>query len=275
MACLPTGTARMDPQDQEQSSTHKEQVRAQFGAAAEGYVASPGHASGEDLAQYVAWAEGGPEKTALDVATGGGHTALALAPLYGRVVATDLTEQMLTAAEASIRSQGVTNVEFQRADAEALPFPGASFELVSCRIAPHHFSHIVRFIAEVARVLKPGGIFLLEDTAAPEDASVADFFNHAEQLRDPTHVRSLSVREWLEMVAGAGLVVEAHRLFPKTHSFGPWLERARTPEPVRAAVAAMFREASPAARAALGIRVENGEVVSYTDQKLVLKARRG
>ena len=92
------------------TTTHKARVQDQFGASAAAYVASAGHAAGDDLAQLVAWAEGGPDKAALDVATGGGHTALALATHYGRVVASDLTAPMLAAAEGFIRGRGVGNV---------------------------------------------------------------------------------------------------------------------------------------------------------------------
>lgn len=142
--------------------SHKARVQDQFGATAAAYVASAGHAAGDDLAQLVAWNEGGPEKAALDVATGGGHTALALAAHYGRVVASDLTAPMLAAAEGFIRGKGIANVDFRLADAEALPFGDAEFDAVSCRIAPHHFPDPARFVAEVARVLKPGGLFFYD-----------------------------------------------------------------------------------------------------------------
>src|ERR1700736_2247621 len=91
---------------------HKERIQAQFGASAQGYVDSVTHASGDDLEQIVAWAEGGPDRTALDVATGGGHTALAIAPLFGSVGASDLTEAMLRSAESFCRLRGVSNVTF-------------------------------------------------------------------------------------------------------------------------------------------------------------------
>src|SRR5258708_4188522 len=97
-----------DPTDRD----HKARIQAQFGRGAAGYVASPTHAEGEDLTQLVAWAEGGADRIALDVATGGGHTALALAPLVRTVIATDLTEPMLRAAERHAHERGVANVEF-------------------------------------------------------------------------------------------------------------------------------------------------------------------
>jgi len=249
-----------------QSIGHKERVQAQFGASGDAYVVSPGHAAGDDLEQLVAWVEGGPEKAALDVATGGGHTALAIAPYYGRVVASDLTERMLQSAEAFIRGKGATNVEFRRADAERLPFADGEFDLVTCRIAPHHFGNVAAFVAEVARVLKPEGIFLLEDTIVPDDPVLGDFMNRADKLRDDTHVRSLPAREWREMLAAAGLAVEDERAFRKTHPFQAWLARARTPEPARAEVAALLRDAPPAARQAFTIELDpDGQIASYTD----------
>lgn len=254
---------------------HKEQVQAQFGAAAEHYVVSATHAEGDDLDQIVAWAEGGPDRLALDVATGAGHTALALAPLYGRIIASDLTERMLQTAEAFIRGRGVRNVSFRQADAESLPFADQSFDLVSCRIAPHHFANVARFVAEVNRVLMSGAIFLLEDSIAPEDPEVATFLNQAESLRDHTHVRSLRVSEWRGLVQDVGLIIEAERVFPKDHPFETWVGRSQTPDADLATLVGLFRASPPSARAALRIVLDDfGRVVSYTDEKVVLKARK-
>jgi SAM-dependent methyltransferase len=258
------------------TTTHKARVQDQFGASAADYVASAGHAEGDDLAQLVAWAEGGPDRVALDVATGGGHTALALAARYGRVVASDLTERMLAAAAGFIRGRGVGNVEFRQADAEALPFGDAEFDAVSCRIAPHHFPDPARFVAEVARVLRPGGLFLLEDSVVPEDPALDAFINRAEAIRDHTHVRSLSEAAWRGLLEGAGLRVEATAIHPKPHPFDDWVGRSRTSAEDRAALTALFRDASPAARAAFAIVCDDaGEVVVFTDEKILLKGRKG
>jgi SAM-dependent methyltransferase len=257
------------------TSEHKERIQARFGASAQGYVDSVTHAAGEDLGQIVAWAEGGPERIALDIATGGGHTALALAPLFGSVVASDLTEAMLRSAEGFILRRGVTNVSFRQADAEALPFGDAEFDLVTCRIAPHHFPHPEHFVAEVARVLKPGGHFILEDSIAPEDAALARFLNAGEIARDPTHVRSLQLSEWRQLVQRSGLTIEAERIFPKGHPFENWLDLAKVPAEARPEIHRFFREASPGAREKFVIEVDpDGNVTSYTDEKVVLKARR-
>ncbi len=256
-------------------ANHKGRVREQFGRAAADYVESPTHAGGDDLAQLVAWAEGGPEKVALDVATGGGHTALALAGVYGRVVATDLTEEMLEAAREHARSRGAGNVEFRVADAEALPFDDESFDAVSCRIAPHHFDDVPRFVAEAARVLRPGGLFLLEDNSAPEDPELARFLNLVERVRDATHNRSLPASEWCRVIGEAGLEVEEERLFPKTHGLEQWLSRSHASAEARRRVERLFLEATPRAREALRIQVSSeGRVLSYADEKVVIRARK-
>lgn len=254
---------------------HRQRVRDQFGAAAEAYVASRTHAGGDDLARLVAWAEGGPAKRALDVATGGGHTALALAPHYGYIVASDLTPRMLRAADRFFHARGTANIALAGADAEALPFRDGAFDAVSCRIAPHHFASPARFVREAARVLRPAGIFLLEDSVLPDDPDAGAFLNRAEVLRDATHVRSLSLAEWREIATGAGLAVEETHFEAKTHRFDDWLARANTPEPNRAALHQLFRDAAPPVRDALAITIgPDGRVLSYADQKLLLKARK-
>ena len=254
---------------------HKARVQEQFGGSAERYVASAGHAAGDDLDQIVVWAEGGPDRIALDVATGGGHTALALSPHYGKVVASDLTPAMLAAAEVFLRQRGAQNVTFETADAEKLPFADATFDLVSCRIAPHHFARPADFVCEAARVLRPGGLFLLVDSIVPEELALASFLNHVEKLRDPTHVRSLTRDEWRGLAEAAGLSVEAEAIHRKTHGVDLWLERARTPETVRPRVIELFREAPSDAKSAFDIKIgPGGDVLSYTDMKLALKARK-
>src|SRR2546430_4263269 len=156
------------------SDRQKAQVQAQFGPSAQDYVTSAGHAAGEDLERLVAWGRRRAAPRVLDVATGGGHTALAFAGFTPVVVAADLTLPMLEAARGFIRGKGVANVRFVAADVEALPFPDASFGVVTCRTAAHHFPAILNALKEVARVLAPRGSFLMQDIlghAAPQRAS--------------------------------------------------------------------------------------------------------
>ena len=146
---------------------NRDLVRQQFGAHAENYVHSTDHSQGESLDRLLALVDPQPNWLALDIATGGGHTARALAPHVRAVVATDLTAPMLAAAERFIRGQGVTNVSFRLADALALPFADAEFDLVTCRIAPHHFPDCAQFVRQAARITRPGGLVAVIDNVAP------------------------------------------------------------------------------------------------------------
>jgi ubiquinone/menaquinone biosynthesis C-methylase UbiE len=111
---------------------------------------------GESLDRLLVLAAPQPGWRLLNVATGGGHTALAFAPRVREVVATDLTPDRLAAPASYIRGLGAANVVCREADAIALPFDDGEFDLVTCRVAPHHFPDRAQFVREMARVLRPG-----------------------------------------------------------------------------------------------------------------------
>ncbi len=134
----------------------KSQVQTQFGRAAQDYATSDVHARGESLQLLVELVQSAADWKMLDVATGAGHTALAFAPDVSRVIATDLTAEMLAKTAQLSEARHVNNLETQLADAEDLPFRDDTFDLVTCRIAMHHFPNPRQALGEVARVLKPG-----------------------------------------------------------------------------------------------------------------------
>src|SRR3972149_3472006 len=138
-------------------------VQQSFGPNAEKYARSAVFAEGESLNRLLEVVNLQPDWIALDVATGGGHTALAAAKHVRQVIATDITPQMLLAAERMIRNSGVSNVSFREADAQNLPFADGEFDLVTCRIAPHHFPDVAKFVRERARVVKSGGAVAVID----------------------------------------------------------------------------------------------------------------
>ena len=200
----------------------RELSRRQFGAHAEQYVTSRDHQASESLDRLLALAAPRPEWRVLDIATGGGHTALALAPHVHDVVASDLTREMLHAAERFIREKGVANVTFREADACELPFPDAAFDLVTCRVAPHHFADVARFVRECARVVKPGGRVIVIDNLAPDDPESAAHYNAIEKRRDPSHQRALNEAEWVRLFHDARLHVERVEHFRKRREFENW-----------------------------------------------------
>src|SRR6476659_8107588 len=86
----------------------KTQVQDYFSRTAESYVASFSHRAGDDMQRLIELGEWNPQLQALDIATGGGHTALAVAPYVAQVTVTDLTPRMLEKAREYILAQGVT-----------------------------------------------------------------------------------------------------------------------------------------------------------------------
>ena len=207
---------------------------------AEYYRASPSHAAGDDLDQVVAWCEPGPGVAALDVASGGGHVARRLRDLGCVVTTCD--------AAAGMGPDVVC-------PAERLPFADASFDVVACRLAVHHFDDAPAALAEMARVSRR--LVVVEDTLY-----IDELVQRAEKLRDATHVRHYRREELGEMLAAAGLRVADEATFAKRHDMADWLRATGCDGEDAARVRELLAHVSD----------EGG--ARWTDRKIVLKAVR-
>jgi len=252
----------------------KSQVQDYFSRTAESYVGSFSHRAGDDLQRLIELGEWNPHLQALDIATGGGHTALAVAPYVAQVTVTDLTPRMLEKAREYILTQGATNATFQVADSEQLPFAPESFDRVTCRIAPHHFPNIPQFVQEVARVLIPGGIFLLIDCMAPSDPVLDEFDNIVEKWRDPSHGRSCTAEEWQTFFQEAGLSIEYIEFFRKTHEYDDWTARSQMSPNEKAQLAQFILKSDDRIQSYFEItRKQDGQLASFTNDFILLKGR--
>ena len=202
----------------------KTPVQEQFGKTAASYLTSTPHAKGASLERLVELTR--PQKTwrALDVATGGGHVAYTFAPHVERMWATDITQEMLDMVRGEAQKRGLANLRTAYAKAEALPFEDASFDLVTSRIAPHHFDSIPQFLAEAHRVLKPGGLVAVVDNVVPA-GSVGDYVNAFERFRDPSHIRAWTMPEWHDALAKAGFKITHEEQIAKQMEFKAWAAR--------------------------------------------------
>jgi ubiquinone/menaquinone biosynthesis C-methylase UbiE len=251
----------------------KSKVRAQFGPVSDAYASSEVHARGESLARLVD--EIRPEATwlVLDVATGAGHTALTFAPHVARVVALDLTGQMLVKTRQLAAQRGLEGVHTTAGDGEVLPFAAGSFDLVTCRLALHHFPGPQRAIRECARVLRPGGVFGLTDNFTVDDAGSARFYNAYERLRDPSHQWVCPLDELQAMLEAAGLRVAASVRLTKEFEFNAWADRQRVPPEGKVQLLAMMRALPPPLQPLFAPRWSDGTLY-FSLWEAVLVARR-
>jgi len=206
---------------------------------AEAFRESPTHREGPDLDLLVEWCEPGHDVKVLDVATGGGHVARRLREEGCTVVTVDPAPGMKPDVVAP---------------AEELPFADGSFDVVTCRIAAHHFQDVRKAIAEMARV--SGRLLVIEDNVFR-----GEHVEEAERLRDPSHVRCYPEAQWREMVSEAGFEVEQLEHFPRRQSFDAWLTRVETPP-----------EAAVQIRELLAGEIDEDGTLGF--QSIVLKARR-
>ncbi len=181
-------------------------VRDSFSKVAANYTKSTFHTSAMRLQEVVDLVRPKKGDLALDVATGTGNTAFALAPHVRRVVGLDVTREMLIEARRVAGERSITNIDWVIGDAEHLPFQDGTFDVYVVRAAPHHFLHVDAFLAEAFRVLKPDRDAALVDCAPPMPAR--DVLHEVEQRRDPSHIRSLTVEEWVGKLERAGFEVE-------------------------------------------------------------------
>src|SRR5579885_1523420 len=218
-------------------------AQEEFGRTAASYLTSAPHAKGRSLERLLALTS--PRKTwrVLDVATGGGHVAYAFAPHVARVWASDITQEMLDLVKREAEKRGLANLRTAYAKAEALPFDEESFDLVTCRIAPHHFESIPAFLGEARRVLKPGALLALVDNVVPA-GSVGDYINAFERLRDPSHLRAWTMDEWRDAIKKEKLAIEHEEQIYKTMEFKSWAQRYD--ETMRSLLKGMLTQVTPA-----------------------------
>ncbi len=156
----------------------------------------------------------------------------------------DLTDAMVEVAIRLADERGISNVKFQVGDAENIPFPSDTFDVITCRFASHHFGDIKKAIQEISRILKSGGILIVVDHYSPENEELDVCVNHLDRLRDPSHVREYRLSEYESLFEDCGLAYRKLDTWDLTLDYQDWVERARTPEKSRNVLVAHIQEAS-------------------------------
>src|SRR5215472_8527526 len=168
---------------------HKTIVREEFTRQADAYANSAAITDQDRLSRLIAAIALQGNERAIEVATGPGYVAMALAARCREVVGIDLTEAPLKIAERTRQQRGLSNLSFRIADADELPFDDGAFDVAVCRFAFHHFEHPAHVLAEMCRVCRSGATIAVEDLYASELPPRASYYNQLERLRDHSHTR--------------------------------------------------------------------------------------
>jgi ubiquinone/menaquinone biosynthesis C-methylase UbiE len=256
----------------------KRSSQEQFDRQAPKYDATWSSWSDETLQWMLEHAALRPSDVVLDVATGNGFTALAFAPHVSHVTGLDVSPGMLAQARTRASEASLGNMSFVEGSAESMPFEDGSFDIVTCRIAPHHFLSLPAFLSESARVLRPGGRLIVGDTSVPDDMPEADAWqNGVEALRDPSHVRNYTPSEWRGMVTEAGFEIDTltDEGGGVSVPFAFWIDRAGCGPELAEAVRREFETAPAAVAEVFKIGGVDGSVsdISFVWRRVVLAAR--
>jgi ubiquinone/menaquinone biosynthesis C-methylase UbiE len=233
-------------------------VRDSFRNVAPNYAKSTFHSSSVRLQEVLDLAGPRPGDLALDVATGTGNTAFALAPHVRRVVGLDVTREMLTEGRRIAAERGIANVDWVLGDALRLPFADETFDVYTVRAAPHHFADVDQFLREAFRVLKRGRDAALVDCAPPHPAR--EVLHEVEVRRDPSHVLSLTVDEWVAKLERAGFEVERAEARELDWNYDDWMANMAVPAGLATELAAVIETSTGQAREQLHPERRDGKL---------------
>ena len=221
-------------------TVHKAIVRESFTRQAEVYAVTPTVADPARIGRLVEAVNPAPQSRLLEVACGPGFLALAFAGRCREVVGLDLTDAPLAIAERNRQQRRLSNVRFQRGDADRLPFADGEFDVIVCRFAFHHFEDPGCVLGEMARVCRPQGKVVVEDMVSSEHRARGDYQNRFERLRDPSHTRALTPTEMLGLFTAAGLELDRLYSGELVQNLERWLANCQTTPERAAEVRAMI-----------------------------------
>ncbi len=246
-------------------------IRTQFTKQASAYAAS---AQARDEASHmmiVELCQPDPDARVLDVACGPGFLTMAFGRRCKEVIGLDATDAMLSMAMSEAKKRGMGNVRFEKGIATELPFPSASFDIVCCRAAFHHFPDPKLVLAEMSRVVKTGGKIVIADIVTSEDPMEADVHNEIERLCDPTHVKALTAIEFRNLFRLNKLDIITDLPGRITYDLDGWILHGGPTAEIETKIRRRFNEALGKDNTGLRVRFKEGKIL-FTHQTLVLVA---
>jgi SAM-dependent methyltransferase len=232
-------------------------------------LTSPTHATGADLRTLAESIAATPGATVLDMGCGAGHASFAVAPHAKEVVAYDIAAPMLATVAAAAKDRGLGNIRTQQGAAEKLPFDDHTFDWVISRMSAHHWHDVAAALAQVRRVLKPGGKVLFIDIAGIDHALLDTHIQAIELLRDGSHIRDYRADEWIALFKAAGFEASIRERWRIDIEFSSWVARMRTPQPRVVAIHSLWRSSPDEVRHYFDVK-EDG---SFKLDALMIDAR--
>lgn len=250
--------------------SHHDNVEKQFGSQANAYLTSTVHATGRDLQRLAQKLSEFPLAHVLDMGCGAGHASFIAAQNVQRVVAYDLSSQMLEVVAQAAGEKGLNNIATRQGYAEKLPFDDHAFDVVISRYSAHHWHDVGMALREVCRVLKPGSRLIMMDVMSPGHPVRDIWLQTVEALRDTSHVRNYSSGEWLSFINNANLVVDTLLTDRLPLEFSSWVARMRTPAALVEAIRMYQESASGEVKGYFALQEEG----SFTSDIIMIEARK-
>ena len=231
------------------------------------------HGLEADINRVVDLAEPQPGDIGLDLVTGLGHIARALAVKVSSIDAVDPDRKMLEEAEALANNDGIANIQFIHGDPMKLPLETDKYDIVTARMALRHFSNGAQCIKEVHRVIKPTGRFLIADSLAPPHADLEDFLTNLMQHRDRSHVKSYTLAELESLLERENFDIDLIEIYPKEHNFESWVKKTVSDDDTIRMIAQLFLGASDRVKRHFRVVSKGKKLVSFVTWMLLIRTR--
>jgi ubiquinone/menaquinone biosynthesis C-methylase UbiE len=252
---------------------HRELILDQFTRQATVFSTAAAITDEEALRMVVEAARPRHDDHLLDVACGPGLVVCALAPHVREAAGIDVTPAMLDRARKLAAGKGLANVAWRQGDVSSLPYADASFTIVTTRFSVHHFLDPAAVLREMFRVCAPGGRIVVVDDYASEDPAKAAAFNRLEKLRDPSHVRCLTLTELKGLFGAVGLPAPEISFYELRSDVQSLLARSFPNPGDDVEIIEMFKASAADDRLGIPIRVD-GDRIHYAYPVAILAATR-
>jgi SAM-dependent methyltransferase len=222
---------------------YEESIRDEFTHQTDSFADSPTMSGAETLGALVELAPVDDGASWLETACGPGLISRALASRVGSVSGVDLTPAMIERARADALADGIENVQFSVGDATALEFEDSSFDGAVNRLSLHHIPAPQRVLAEMARIVRPGGWVIVGDHITDPGAEAMAWHQEVERLRDPSHWSCLTRERLRRIGEEAGLTLDSEQLTDLDLDYDDWLARGSAGPSVAVLIDRLLTEA--------------------------------